>query len=62
MIDRLGVTGIVGFLVLLGGIGLIAWASPTVAAGMALVLAGLGLVVRSLIQNLVQSMGMGGMF
>jgi hypothetical protein len=62
MLKRLGATGIVGFLTVLGGIALIAYDSPIVAAGIALVLAGLGLVIRSLVSSLMGAMGMGGMF
>jgi hypothetical protein len=62
MLKRLGATGIVGFLTVLGGIALIAYDSLIVAAGIALVLAGLGLVIRSLVSSLMGAMGMGGMF
>ncbi|QSG01399.1 DUF7470 family protein [Natranaeroarchaeum sulfidigenes] len=62
MIQKLGAAGIVGLLALLGGIVLIASESLVIAGGLALVLAGLGLMVRSLIQSVLGSMGMGGMF
>ncbi|AEH35875.1 MULTISPECIES: DUF7470 family protein [Halopiger] len=58
MIDKIGPLGIVGVVVLLGGIGLIAYANPIIAAGMALVLVGLGLVVKSLVSGMLQSFGM----
>lgn len=62
MLKRLGATGIVGLLAILGGIALIAYDSLVIAGGIALVLAGIGLVVRALVSNLINSMGMGGMF
>jgi uncharacterized membrane protein YjjP (DUF1212 family) len=61
MIGKLGVTGVVGFLMLCGGIAVLAYADPLVAAGVAFVVAGLGLVVRGLLGSALQAMGMGGM-
>jgi len=62
MLKRLGATGIVGLLAIIGGIALIAYDSLVIAGGIALVLAGIGLVVRALVSSLINSMGMGGMF
>ncbi|MFB6298275.1 MAG: hypothetical protein ABEH56_07120 [Salinirussus sp.] len=61
MIDRLGVAGIVGVLLLFGGIGLIAWHSLIAGGGVALIVAGIGLVVYGMVTNLLSSMGMGGL-
>lgn len=61
MLDKLGAAGIVGVLVILGGIGLLAWINPLIAAGIGLVVAGLGLLVYGLVSNLLASFGMGGM-
>ena len=61
MIRMLGPVSIVGLLVLLAGIAVIAWQNLVVAAGVALVLAGLGVVVFGLVRNVLSSMGMGGM-
>jgi hypothetical protein len=58
MYERLGVGGIVGLLLALVGIGLVAWQAPIVAAGLAFVLAGLGLVVRALVGNVMRQFGM----
>ncbi len=58
MIDSLGLLGWGGILLLLAGLGIIAYAAPIVALGMGLVLAGLGLVVK---QSVSQVMGMFGM-
>jgi hypothetical protein len=61
MLGKLGLKGIVGLLALLGGIALIATADLRIAAGVALVLFGLGLAVWGLVSGLLQSMGMGAM-
>jgi hypothetical protein len=61
MLGKIGPLGLVGLLVLLAGIVLIAWQNLVVAAGVALVLAGLGFLVYGLVRNLLASMGMGGM-
>ncbi|KPN29908.1 hypothetical protein SY89_00628 [Halolamina pelagica] len=58
MYDRLGIGGVVGLLLALGGIALIAWQAPIVAAGLAFVLAGLALVVRALVGNVMRQFGM----
>jgi hypothetical protein len=57
MIDRLGAAGIVGALLVVGGLALVAWKAPVVAAGLALVLIGLGLVVRGLVKGLMTQFG-----
>ena len=61
MFDKLGLAGLVGVVVLVGGIGLLAWVQPLVAAGVAFVVAGLALVVYGIVTNLLASFGMGGM-
>lgn len=61
MLDRLGPVGIVGVVVMLVGIALVAWQDPIVAAGIALVIVGLGMVVKALVSALFGAMGMGGM-
>lgn len=61
MLGKLGLKGIVGLLALLGGIALIATADLRIAAGIALVLFGLGLTVWGLVSGLLESMGMGAM-
>jgi hypothetical protein len=61
MLGKIGPLGLVGLLVLLAGIVLIAWQNLVVAAGVALVLAGLGFLVYGLVRNLLGSMGMGGL-
>lgn len=61
MLGKLGLKGIVGVLALLGGVALIATADLRIAAGIALVLFGLGLAVWGLVSGLLESMGMGAM-
>lgn len=63
MLERIGgVGGLVGLVALLGGIGLIAYRDPIIAAGMALVVVGLALVLRGVVQGFLGAMGMGEMF
>lgn len=61
MIDKLGLAGVVGALLAVGGIALVAWEAPIVAAGLALTLVGIVLVVRALLKSMLGSLGMGGM-
>ena len=61
MFDKLGAKGIVGVLVLLGGIAVIALQNLLIAAGMALMVVGLGLVVWGVVSSMLSNFGMGGM-
>lgn len=61
MLQNMGIAGVVGLLLLLGGIGLLAYIDLLIGAGVALVVAGLGLVVYGLVTNFMQAMGMGQM-
>jgi len=61
MLDKLGIAGILGVLVMLAGIGVIAYeGSLILAGGFALVIAGLGLVVYGMVTNLLSAFGLGG--
>ena len=60
MLDKLGLPGVLGFLLLLVGIAVVAVENIVVAAGIGLVVAGLGLVVFGLVKNLLAAFGMGG--
>lgn len=60
MLDKLGIAGIIGLLFMLGGIAVVAWENLLIAGGIALVLAGMGLVVYGLVTGLLSSLGMGG--
>jgi len=61
MLDKLGVIGIFGVVLMLGGVAVVAVENLLIAAGIAFVVAGLGLVVFGLVKNLLSSLGMGGM-
>jgi len=61
MLDKLGLPGVAGVVVLFAGIGLVAWQNLILAAGLALVVSGLGLVVYGLVTSLLASFGLGGM-
>jgi len=61
MFDKLGIPGVLGVLFMLGGIAVVAFENPILAGGLALVVAGLGLIVFGLVKNLLSSFGMGGM-
>jgi hypothetical protein len=58
MLDRLGVTGVLGVLFLLGGVVLLATVSLRVAAGVALVVAGMGMVASGLVKGMMRSFGL----
>jgi len=60
MFDKLGLAGVLGFLIVLGGIAVLAWQNIFIAAGIALVVGGLGMVVYGLVTNLLSALGMGG--
>lgn len=57
MLDKLGTAGVTGALLLLAGLALVAWSAPIVAVGLALVLAGTGLVVKGLTTSLMRQFG-----
>jgi hypothetical protein len=59
MLRNIGFVGIVGLLMLVGGVALAAWGNLLVGGALALVIAGLGLIVYGLVTNLMQAMGMG---
>jgi hypothetical protein len=62
MFNKLGISGVIGVLVVLGGLSLIAFANPIIAGGLILVLIGVGLIIRGLISSVMNAMGMGRMF
>ena len=61
MIGKLGIPGVFGVLLLLGGVALVTWESLIIGGGIALVIAGLGLIVYGMVSTLLGAMGMGGM-
>jgi len=61
MLEKLGIVGVAGVLVTVGGLGVIAYESQVIAAGLLLVLLGLGLGVFAIVKNTLSSLGMGAM-
>ncbi len=59
MLRKLGPLGIGGVLLLVVGVALVAQADLQIAAGIALVLGGLGLIVRSLVSGVLRTFGLG---
>jgi hypothetical protein len=58
MLDKLDPLGYLGILLVLTGIGVVAWKAPVVAAGIAAVLLGVGLVAKSAVQSVMGMFGM----
>lgn len=58
MLRKLGAVGVGGLLVMLAGVLLVAWESPLIAAGLALVLAGLGMLIRAAVSAVMGQFGM----
>ncbi|MFB6132855.1 MAG: hypothetical protein ABEJ44_05560 [Halanaeroarchaeum sp.] len=58
MLQKLGLVGVLGAVLLLAGVGLTAYANPIVGAGVALIVAGLGLLLK---RGVDQVMGLFGM-
>lgn len=61
MLDKLGALGVLGVLVTIAGIAVVAWQNLILAGGLALVLAGVGLIAAGILKNLAAALGMGGM-
>lgn len=59
MYSTLGPLGIVGVLVMVAGLGVITWRDPFIGGGLALVLAGIGIVVQRMIAKVMGMFGMG---
>lgn len=60
MFGNIGPVGVFGLLCLIGGIAIVAWQNLFIAAGLALVIAGLGFVVYGIVSQLKATLGMGG--
>ncbi|WP_436936375.1 DUF7470 family protein [Halovenus marina] len=61
MLNKLGIAGVLGLLFVLAGVALVASENLLIGGGIALVIAGLGLVVFGMVRNLLSALGMGGM-
>ncbi|MFC4359419.1 hypothetical protein ACFO0N_15865 [Halobium salinum] len=57
MLKKLGATGIGGLVLVLLGVGLVAWQQPIVALGIALAFVGVALVAKGLISNVMSAFG-----
>jgi len=57
MLDTLGLSGLFGALLVLAGVAIVAVKAPVVAAGIVLVLLGLGLIVRRVAKSLMGVFG-----
>jgi hypothetical protein len=62
VIRKIGRFGVAGLVVVLAGLAVLAVVNPLIAGGVALVLAGLGLLARGLVGFALRSMGMQGAF
>ena len=58
MLQRIGLVGVFGLLVVAAGLGLVAWESPVVAAGIATMVLGLGIVVQSVVSRALAQFGL----
>ena len=58
MVGNIGLTGLVGVVLLIAGLGIVAVENPVIAIGFSLVLVGIGLVAKGLITNVMRSFGM----
>jgi len=58
MLDKLGLSGVFGLLLVVVGIAVVAWQAPVVAAGLTAVIVGLALVARGAVQSVMGMFGM----
>jgi len=58
MLDKLGLSGVFGLLLVVVGIAVVAGQAPVVAAGLTAVIVGLALVARGAIQSVMGMFGM----
>lgn len=62
MLERIGgVGGVLGLLAMIGGLVLLGLVDVKIAAGVALIVVGLVLVLRGIVQGVMTAMGMDGM-
>ena len=58
MLDKIGLSGVLGILLVVAGIAVVAWKAPVVAAGLTAVILGVALVARGAIQSVMGMFGM----
>lgn len=59
MLRSIGLSGLVGIVCLVAGLGVLAYVDPVVAGGVALVFVGAGLVVHGAVRSIASRFGMG---
>lgn len=58
MFNKLGLSGVLGLVLMVAGVAVVAWRAPVVAAGLTAVLVGLALVARGAVQSVMGMFGM----
>jgi hypothetical protein len=58
MLDKLGLSGVFGLLLVVVGVVVVAWKAPVVATGLTAVIVGLALVARGAVQSVMGMFGM----
>ncbi|MFB6071956.1 MAG: hypothetical protein ABEJ88_03215 [Halobacterium sp.] len=58
MLDKLGITGLLGVLLVVAGVGVVAWKAPVVAVGLTAIILGVALVARGAIRSVMGIFGM----
>ncbi|MFC3477965.1 DUF7470 family protein [Halobacterium litoreum] len=58
MLDKIGLSGVLGILLVVAGVAVVAWKAPVVAAGLTAILLGVALVARGAIQSVMGMFGM----
>ncbi len=58
MIERLGLVGVLGVLVLAAGLAVVTVGNPVVGGGLALVLLGIGIVVKKVVGDVLEEWGL----
>ncbi|MFW6448134.1 MAG: DUF7470 family protein [Halobacteriota archaeon] len=59
MVRSLGVSGLLGIVAMLAGLGVLAWVDPIVAGGVALVFVGAALLIHAAVRAVAARFGMG---
>lgn len=62
MIRKIGLLGILGFLLALLGFGVLAYVNPLIAAGVALIVLGVAALIGNVVRRTLANLGLGGMF
>lgn len=60
MLDRIGIVGVAGIVLLVAGIAAVAWVNPVAGAGLAAAILGLLLLLKGVVDSALEAMGMKG--